>query len=334
MSDELREIIQAATSELNPDTPDNQGEAETDSALEALSDEEVVVETEEVESEDTESTEEVEESEDDTEDSDTDGEKYTVKVDGEVFEVTIDELKSGYQRQADYTREKQALKAELERFETVKEQFSEEISALEELNSSWEENPVGVLSHFAANMPNPTQAVALMIRDLAAANALDPQFLEMFGITPDVQQSWAREQELTNLRTANEKGLSSKEAQLLEAQQELEIQKAIAEYDAQIDDIIDDEGLNFNIKQRSAFRQELAKYAADNEITNLKSAYKAFKYEESQKKKAFAAKTVEKAKAKKATSVVSRSGGSEGAPVQDNSDLNAVIRAAMKEAQA
>ena len=34
----------------------------------------------------------------------------SVKVNGEVLEVTLNELKSGYQRQADYTREKQALK--------------------------------------------------------------------------------------------------------------------------------------------------------------------------------------------------------------------------------
>ena len=35
--------------------------------------------------------------------------KYTIKVDGKEYEVGIDELKSGYQRQADYTRKSQAL---------------------------------------------------------------------------------------------------------------------------------------------------------------------------------------------------------------------------------
>ena len=35
--------------------------------------------------------------------------KYTIKVDGEELEVDIDELKNGYQRQADYTRKSQAL---------------------------------------------------------------------------------------------------------------------------------------------------------------------------------------------------------------------------------
>ncbi len=35
--------------------------------------------------------------------------KYTIKVDGEELEVGIEELKNGYQRQADYTRKSQAL---------------------------------------------------------------------------------------------------------------------------------------------------------------------------------------------------------------------------------
>jgi len=337
MSDELRNLIQGAVSELNPETPvtDNQ-EADQAGVDEFLAEDEVETPTDAEATEETseEETEEVDESEEaeETEDSDSDGEKYTVKVDGEVLEVTLDELKNGYQRQADYTREKQQLKAAVEEFETVRESFAEQVSALEELDAAWEENPVKVLTHFTSNTQNPTQAVALLIKDLAAANLLDSQFLQMFGITPDVQQQWAQEQELTNLRTSNQKGTSEKERQLAEAQQELEIQRAIAEYDAQIDDIIENEGLDFNVKQRAAFRQELAKYAADNDLTNLKAAYKAFKYEESQKQKALAKKTVEKAKAKKATSVVSRSGGGEGAPVQDNSDLNAVIRAAMKEA--
>jgi hypothetical protein len=54
--------------------------------------------------------------------------------------------------------------------------------------------------------------------------------------------------------------------------------------------------------------------------------------EEAKKNKAIAAKTVEKAKAKKATKVVSRAGSGEGSPVSDPADLNAIIRNAMKEA--
>jgi hypothetical protein len=45
--------------------------------------------------------------------------KYTIKVDGEEFEVGIDELKSGYQRQADYTRKSQALAEQRKETENI-----------------------------------------------------------------------------------------------------------------------------------------------------------------------------------------------------------------------
>lgn len=327
MSDELRNLIASAAGELNPDLgQDNQVEA--DDTIED------VLEDEEVDSVEEDISEEVDDSdEEDSEDSDTDGEKYSVKVDGESFEVTLDELKAGYQRQSDYTRDKQALKAEVEQIEAVKEAYGEQLTALEELDAAWDENPVQVLTHFASNTANPTQAVAMLIKDLASANLLEPQFLEMFGITPSVQQEWSRDQELNQLRTANQRGTSQKDQELESARMELEVQRAIAEYDNQIDDIIDNEGLEFNIKQRQAFRTELAQYAADNELTNLKSAYKAFKYEETQKTKALAVKTAAKAKEKKAAGAATRSGGGQGAPVQDTTDLSAVIRAAMKDSQ-
>lgn len=45
--------------------------------------------------------------------------KYTIKVDGEEYEVGIDELKSGYQRQADYTRKSQALAEQRKETENI-----------------------------------------------------------------------------------------------------------------------------------------------------------------------------------------------------------------------
>ncbi len=43
------------------------------------------------------------------------GDTYTVKVDGEMQQVSLDELQNGYQRQADYTRKTQELASERER---------------------------------------------------------------------------------------------------------------------------------------------------------------------------------------------------------------------------
>jgi len=42
---------------------------------------------------------------------------YTIKVDGEEHEVTLDELRNGYQRQADYTRKSQSLAEQRKTYE-------------------------------------------------------------------------------------------------------------------------------------------------------------------------------------------------------------------------
>jgi len=87
---------------------------------EAPVDEEVVEDTEEAEEVEEEAPEEEEgQAEEETEEEVEEEEeteivaeedlKYTIKVDGEELEVGIEELKNGYQRQADYTRKSQAL---------------------------------------------------------------------------------------------------------------------------------------------------------------------------------------------------------------------------------
>ena len=52
---------------------------------------------------------------------------YTVKVDGEQHQVSLEELQSGYQRQADYTRKTQVLASERQRLQ----QAETIVSALE-----------------------------------------------------------------------------------------------------------------------------------------------------------------------------------------------------------
>ena len=98
---------------------------------EATVDEEVVEETEEAEEVEEEAPESEEEgqAEEETEEEVAEEEefdvvaeedlKYTIKVDGEELEVGIDELKNGYQRQADYTRKSQALAEQRKETEAI-----------------------------------------------------------------------------------------------------------------------------------------------------------------------------------------------------------------------
>ena len=72
--------------------------------------------------------------------------KYTIKVDGKELEVGIDELKNGYQRQADYTRKSQALaeqrkgteaiQSERQQLEQERQMYANGLQMLQEQQSS------------------------------------------------------------------------------------------------------------------------------------------------------------------------------------------------------
>lgn len=329
----LADIIQESLAAVEPEVqeaPVNQEVAE-----EPEDSEEVTIDDLLGDLEDDEETEEVEESEEEEageEDPRLD-ETYQVKVDGEVIEVSLKEALAGYQRQADYTRKAQALAAEREELVSAQSEFAETLTTLGALDEAWEENPVQVLAHFTANTDNPTMSLALLIKELASADMLDQEFLEMFGITKEIRQSWGKETEVENLRRKVSKVEQEKQTKAQEEEYEREVADAVAQYEIQIDEILAAEGLKLKPNQRDAFRTRLAQYAYENELTNLKAAYKALKYEESQKKKQVAEKTKERVKQKKSASVVGRSGaGSAGAqPITDGSDLSAIIRQTMGE---
>ena len=119
------------------DSEEQTASEETDTPV----DEEVVEDTEEAEEVEEEAPEEEEEgqAEEETEEEVAEEEeyevvaeedlKYTVKVDGEELEVGIDELKNGYQRQADYTRKSQALaeqRKETEQIQSERQKLEQE----------------------------------------------------------------------------------------------------------------------------------------------------------------------------------------------------------------
>ena len=78
------------------------------------------------------------------------GESYTVKVDGAESQVTLDELRDGYQRQADYTRKTQELSAERDRLRQA-----------ESIVSALESDPEGTLQalqrSFGVDISSPNQ---------------------------------------------------------------------------------------------------------------------------------------------------------------------------------
>lgn len=117
----------SATPEVEPE---EQHEAPDEAELEeTLEYEESETEDEEEEYEEQEEAPEYEDAEEESEyEEESEGEEtegegeeptvYTVKIDGEDYEVGLDELTSGYQRQSDYTKKTQALSEERKQLET------------------------------------------------------------------------------------------------------------------------------------------------------------------------------------------------------------------------
>lgn len=330
----LADIIQESMASQEPaeapvkEAPVNQVEVE-EPETEEVSIDDLLGQIDEDEEDDTE-----EESDDKADDEDPRlDETYQVKVDGKVVEVSLKEALAGYQRQADYTRKAQAIAAEKEELVAAQQEFGETLQTLTALDEAWEENPVSVLVHFATNTDNPTYSLALLIKELASANLLEQEFLEMFGITSEVRQAWGKESEVETLKRKVSRSDQEKQAQVEAQEYEAEVAQAMVQYEREINEILDAEGLTLKPAQFEAFRTRLASYAYENDLTNLKTAYKALKYEEGQKKKQVAEKTKERVKQKKNASVVGRSGsGAAGAqPVSDGTDLSEIIRQTMGE---
>lgn len=335
MTDPLRDIInKAMEASQDPETQDTlieEADDTEDTGAEPVSDELVDVEEEEVNE-----TEKESDTGDEPEDEELEGANdiYKVRIDGESVDVTLKEALAGYQRQADYTRKAQALAQERQEFEQEQTEVYEAVESVQSLDEAWNDNPVTVLAHFTASTDNPTQAVAMLIKELASSNLLDKEFLDIFGITSDVQSEWQKESEVVNLRQQVSRSTQQETSRAQAIETEQAVQNAIAQFDKDINEIIINENLKLSGSKRAEFRQRLASYARDNDLTNIKAAYKALRYEEQSNNRKVAEKTAERAKAKRGTSAVTRksSGGSDAKSVSNGTkDLRSVILESMKE---
>jgi len=106
-------------------TPEEQPENEIEQASEDVVVEEEVIEDDEiVEDEVEEDAEELQEDQVEEEESEQ-PQLYTIKVDGEDTEVTLEELQNGYSRQRDYTRKTQELAQQRKAIEAKEQEVSQ-----------------------------------------------------------------------------------------------------------------------------------------------------------------------------------------------------------------
>lgn len=196
-------------------------------------------------------------------------------------------VKEAALRQADYTRKTQALADERKAVEAEREATRAQVEYVENLTKAWQSNQAEVVSGFVASTEDPTLTISQVIVELAKADKLDPQFLQTFGITKDVQEKWAEEtksnSELSEIKTRLNRFEQERAQQDALAAQQAEEAKLVQEYENQWAQIKVENRLNLDPVKEVEVKLNLLRYALDNDLTNLKVAYKAFKFEESQK---------------------------------------------------
>ena len=107
---------------------------------------------------------------------------YTIKVDGEESQVSLDELRDGYQRQADYTRKTQELSAERDRLRQA-----------ESIVSALESDPEGTLQalqrSFGIDLSTPDQ--------MDEWDELDPTEQKLRELEKKIEQQEAAQRQQT-----------------------------------------------------------------------------------------------------------------------------------------
>ena len=238
-------------------------------------------------------------------------------------------VKEAVLRQADYTRKTQALAEERKSFDAQRTAVSSQVEYVENLTKAWQTNQAEVVSGFVASTEDPTLTISQVIVELAKTNKLDPKFLETFGITPEIQEKWVgdvkSQSELAEVKARLNKFEQDRSAQEAAATAKAQEEALISGYDDQWAQIKTTHNLTFDATQEVEAKLEVLRYALDNDITNLKTAYNALQFEKSKTAATTAKKAVVNAK-KEATGAITAK--STGGSVVGNRQPNSIEDAA------
>lgn len=168
-------------------------------------------------------------------------ETVTVTVDGEEIEVTLDELRNGYSRQADYTKKTQALAAERERLQGM-EQLAEALNT------------------------NPEVALKELAKALNVELGTPVESAEVEDDLEDLDPLERTVRELQNELKAIKGEVAMTAEQRRQAAEDAALQAEIDQIkEANSDPTLDEDAL--------------IKYAIDNKVNDLATAYRFMKLE-------------------------------------------------------
>lgn len=188
--------------------------------------------------------------------------------------------------QADYTRKTQELSQQRKEFDATVKKFQQHEAQVnqtyEEMRQWYEQrasNPSRWIAEIASNSPDATGVVAQALYDLASSGALDPKFVETFGLQSGDISERARqaklESEINSLRTSVERKQLEEQQRAAEQQRQDLIQKRAAVYEQEWEEIKATNNLQFsNRLEEIDAKRELLQFAMENKLTkSLLDAY-------------------------------------------------------------
>lgn len=181
--------------------------------------------------------------------------------------------------QADYTRKTQELAEQRKQFDNEKSQLaelqSEVVNSYQQMKGWYEErvaNPTGWIQEIVLSSEQPTATIAKALYDLAHAGALEPEFIETFGIdsgeVAEKANAVRSQTELEMLRARLD------QREYAEAQQ-FAVQRQAQVYQQQWDNIKQSHQLAFDSAEAEMeAKRELLQFAMESRLTrSLEDAY-------------------------------------------------------------
>lgn len=239
-------------------------------------------------------------------------------------------VKDGALRHADYTRKTQELAEKRKQFEAEQAEFEQARQETEQLHeelTTWLEeqtaDPAGFAEQILRDSGDPTRTLALAIKRLADDNALDPEFVQMFGLgdgSNPVQQKAEQGEKDERLSRVERELEERRQAEQARIQRQQKVQELFDRWDQ----LKLEQNLSFKSGQaESESRRETLEFAIRNGIEDLSVAYDALQARKSrtsdpssQRKKTTAPTQVQDDKKRATRAMQQRSSSSSRKPKQ------------------
>lgn len=142
---------------------------------------------------------------------------------------------------------------------------AEAVALVDQLNEDWSKDPAIVIAHFLSSCNDPVAMIARVVVFLLHAKRISGDDLRVLGLDEAELESVVA----AVINAENEEHMSYN----------LQVHSAMREYEAQIDDILSTNNAVLDAEQRANFRTTLAGFASENNLTDLKIAFRLMRAE-------------------------------------------------------